>query len=175
MHNLSPNKVRAIKLSLLSFQIGKNLSLERHILTCVEYFFQAPCYKGKCKYGGHCELVTNTTARCSCPLCHFRYKPVCGTDRRSYINHCFLRRQACLTKTSILVAQRGRCCKSAFLIYLYSCYSGHPSFFSALVQGTRIKKKGQCHAASKGGAVVRALASRQCGLVQKPASTPYVG
>ena len=101
----------------------KNLSLERHILTCVEYFFQAPCYKGKCKYGGHCELVTNTTARCSCRLCHFRYKPVCGTDRRSYINHCFLRRQACLTETSILVAQRGRCCKSAFLIYLYSCYS----------------------------------------------------
>ena len=91
-------------------------------------FFQAPCYKGKCKYGGHCELVTNTTARCSCPLCHFRYKPVCGTDRKSYINHCFLRRQACLTKTSILVAQQGRCCKSAFLIYLYSCYSGHPSF-----------------------------------------------
>ena len=91
-------------------------------------FLQAPCYKGKYKHGEHCELFINTTARCSCPLCHFRYKPVCGTDRRSYINHCFLRRQACLTKTPILVAQHGRCCKSAFLIYSYSCYSEHPSF-----------------------------------------------
>ena len=130
MHVLSPSNVRAIKLlgRFCHFKYEKKVSLERHILTCVEYFFQAPCYKGKCKYGGHCELVSNTTAQCSCPLCHFRYKPVCGTDRKSYINHCFLRRQACLTKTSILVAQRGRCCKSAFLIYLYSCYSGYPSF-----------------------------------------------
>lgn len=44
-------------------------------------------------------------------MCHFRYKPVCGSDNRSYLNHCFLRRQSCLLQAPISAVHQGRCSK----------------------------------------------------------------
>ncbi|XP_044177974.1 agrin-like [Acropora millepora] len=68
-----------------------------------------PCYKGKCEHGAICQRISNTTARCVCGMCHFRYKPVCGSDNRSYLNHCFLRRQSCLLQGPISAVHQGRC------------------------------------------------------------------
>ena len=79
-------------------------------------FPQDPCYRGKCKHGAVCHPVSNTTARCVCSVCHFRYKPVCGSDNRSYLNHCFLRRQACLAQSPISMVHHGRCSKSHIML-----------------------------------------------------------
>ncbi|EDO40385.1 predicted protein, partial [Nematostella vectensis] len=72
----------------------------------------SPCSRISCSHYGRCVVRNNGKAHCVCPRqCQVRFKPVCGTDGREYLNRCFLRRNACRTQTSIKVHKWGLCSK----------------------------------------------------------------
>lgn len=74
---------------------------------------QTPCSGVKCPFYGTCQLKDDKTQYCACTSsCHDIYKPVCGSDGKSYLNECFLRRHACATEKQISVKYSGLCSKS---------------------------------------------------------------
>ena len=58
-----------------------------------------------------CVVDSNYKASCQCPKCPPTTKRVCGTDGRTYMNECELRKQSCTTKTNIRVLHPGKCSK----------------------------------------------------------------
>ena len=76
--------------------------------------FQDPCEDIKCSFKAQCVVDSNYKASCQCPKCPPTTKEVCGSDGKTYINECELRRQSCTTKTVIRVFHEGKC--STFLI-----------------------------------------------------------
>jgi coxsackievirus/adenovirus receptor len=50
-------------------------------------------------------------ASCQCPKCPRTTKRVCGSDGKTYVNECELRKQSCTTKTNIRVLHQGKCSK----------------------------------------------------------------
>ncbi|XP_076472604.1 agrin-like [Babylonia areolata] len=58
-----------------------------------------------CRHGKKCE-----NGECVCPiLCPTTRDAVCGSDGRSYINECEMRKSACAQRRDIVVAQMGDC------------------------------------------------------------------
>lgn len=73
-----------------------------------------PCRSVECRAGREC-IVEAGQAQCQCmATCPDRYQPVCGSDERTYDNHCSLHRHACLTGEHIKVTHKGVCKKLKF-------------------------------------------------------------
>ena len=71
-----------------------------------------PCANMTCPFYGYC-VASQTTAECKCDsACIEIYAPVCGTDGKTYINDCHMRRQACIDQKNITVSYKGECSKS---------------------------------------------------------------
>ncbi|RVE59076.1 hypothetical protein OJAV_G00200730 [Oryzias javanicus] len=62
-----------------------------------------------CRFGGTCR---ENGAEIKC-VCHFQcrkdYKPVCGSNKDTYQNECYLRRAACKKQTAISIVSEGPC------------------------------------------------------------------
>ena len=43
--------------------------------------------------------------------CRFVYSPVCGTDGKTYPNHCQLRKVTCVSNGKVNMAHNGKCRK----------------------------------------------------------------
>ena len=74
-------------------------------------FTQDPCEDIRCSFNSLCVVDSNYKASCQCPKCPSTTKHVCGTDGRTYINECEVRKQSCTTKTNIRVLHPGKCSK----------------------------------------------------------------
>jgi hypothetical protein len=75
-------------------------------LTCLD-----PCEDVRCSFNSLCVVDSNYRASCQCPKCPPTTKPVCGSDGKTYVNECELRKQSCTTKTNIRVLHEGKCSK----------------------------------------------------------------
>ena len=70
-----------------------------------------PCEDMICSFNAICVVNSNYKASCRCPKCPPSIKRVCGSDRKTYVNECELRKQSCTTKTNIRVVHQGKCSK----------------------------------------------------------------
>nr|XP_033325096.1 agrin-like isoform X2 [Megalopta genalis] len=69
-----------------------------------------PCDEAKCSPYEQCVINRQGIASCECgPECEPVMRPVCARGGKTYTSLCELKRQACLTKTSIEVAYTGTC------------------------------------------------------------------
>ncbi len=72
----------------------------------------SPCSRVKCPFYGTCRVKEDGTPHCACPIsCLDNYRPVCGSDGKSYLNECFLRSNACFLQKRITVLYNGLCSK----------------------------------------------------------------
>ncbi|KAM6915812.1 follistatin-related protein 1-like [Xenentodon cancila] len=68
------------------------------------------CARTFCGAGRSCVSTDRGEPVCRClQQCNESEHWVCGSNSKSYRNHCELHRDACITQTKIHVAQRGRC------------------------------------------------------------------
>ena len=75
-------------------------------------FLLGDCLLSKCAYNANCVTQKDGTASCSCSLlCSSSFRPVCGSNSRTYWNECFLRREACFMQQNTSVAFLERCSK----------------------------------------------------------------
>ncbi|XP_061602142.1 follistatin-related protein 1-like isoform X2 [Cololabis saira] len=70
---------------------------------------QSVCSRTFCGAGRECVSTDRGEPVCRCLQCKESEHWVCGSNGKSYRNHCELHRDACLTQTRIHVEQRGRC------------------------------------------------------------------
>ena len=70
-----------------------------------------PCEDKQCFFNSLCVVDSNYKPSCQCPKCPRATKPVCGSDGKTYVNECELRKQSCTTKTNIRVLHQGKCGK----------------------------------------------------------------
>lgn len=76
-----------------------------------------PCSRVKCPFYGTCRVKEDGTPYCACPIsCLDNYRPVCGSDGKSYLNECFLRSNACFLRKRITVVYSGLCSKLVCLL-----------------------------------------------------------
>ena len=71
------------------------------------------CRDTSCSGGKRCVLKLNQPI-CQCPKeddCPRDYDPVCGSDKRTYINPCRLKVEACKTGQPLVVDKKGICGK----------------------------------------------------------------
>ncbi|KAK2717589.1 hypothetical protein QYM36_006385, partial [Artemia franciscana] len=69
-----------------------------------------PCLNSPCRQQEDCSLNPAGIPVCSCPSpCDPVFKPVCGSDGRTYENECEVRRNSCLSKKNIDVAYYDGC------------------------------------------------------------------
>ena len=50
------------------------------------------------------------------------YRPVCGSDGKSYANDCVMEFESCISKTEINVAKQGECSTNSENSYTYHRY-----------------------------------------------------
>uniref|UniRef100_A0A3Q2QLW9 Follistatin-related protein 1-like n=1 Tax=Fundulus heteroclitus TaxID=8078 RepID=A0A3Q2QLW9_FUNHE len=71
---------------------------------------QSVCARTFCGSGRECVWTVGGQPECRClQRCDESERWVCGSNSKSYRNHCELHRDACITETKIHVAQRGQC------------------------------------------------------------------
>ncbi|XP_023317624.1 agrin-like isoform X1 [Trichogramma pretiosum] len=69
-----------------------------------------PCDGAKCGPQEQCAIDRYGIAKCECgPECEAVMRPVCARGGTTYASHCELKRQACITRTSIELAYSGVC------------------------------------------------------------------
>ena len=69
-----------------------------------------PCAISLCSHSKHRCVVVNGTATCVCnEACTYDYRPVCGSDNKTYSNICGLEVESCKTNTEITVVKEGEC------------------------------------------------------------------
>lgn len=75
-----------------------------------------------CAWGAHCITGPDGRGLCQCPThCKPINDPVCGTDDKTYTNHCQLRVSSCKNRQNIRVRHPGACGK--YLNYKYFVFS----------------------------------------------------
>ncbi|XP_028394352.1 uncharacterized protein LOC114518524 isoform X7 [Dendronephthya gigantea] len=86
-----------------------------------------PCEDKNCSFNAQCVVNKNYKASCKCPKCPPETKHVCGSDGKTYINECELRKQSCTTKTNIRVLHEGKCnpCEDKICYYNSTCTKGN--------------------------------------------------
>ncbi|XP_075993302.1 follistatin-related protein 1-like [Genypterus blacodes] len=68
------------------------------------------CARTSCGAGRECVSTNRGEPVCRClQSCDVSDHWVCGSNHKSYMSHCELHRDACVTHTKIHVAHRGRC------------------------------------------------------------------
>ena len=81
-------------------------------------------------------LHTLPASRCKLTRrCAFRYKPVCGTNGKTYMNSCELRKARCMSNSNIKRAYKGRCGKSAFFLFCFCFAFLHFFLLFSIVKG----------------------------------------
>ncbi|XP_019129681.1 follistatin-related protein 1 [Larimichthys crocea] len=71
---------------------------------------QSVCARTSCGAGRECVSTDRGEPVCRClQSCDVTEHWVCGSNSKSYRNHCELHRDACITQTKIHVDHRGRC------------------------------------------------------------------
>ncbi|XP_067368726.1 follistatin-related protein 1-like isoform X2 [Channa argus] len=70
---------------------------------------QLVCARTFCGAGRECVLTDRGEQVCRCLQCGVSEHWVCGSNRKSYRNHCELHRDACITQTKIHVQHKGHC------------------------------------------------------------------
>ncbi|KAG8000420.1 Follistatin-related protein 1, partial [Nibea albiflora] len=74
------------------------------------------CARTFCGAGRECVSTDRGEPVCRClQSCDLTDHWVCGSNSKSYRNHCELHRDACITQTKIHVEHRGRCVVVCFL------------------------------------------------------------
>ena len=72
------------------------------------------CRDTQCSPGKRCVASKLKTPTCRCPTeddCPRDYDPVCGSDRKTYINPCRLKVEACITDQPLVMIKKGVCGK----------------------------------------------------------------
>ncbi|XP_068753239.1 tomoregulin-1-like [Montipora capricornis] len=108
----------------------QNTTLSSH-LPC----YTTPCFHITCPFYGICRLSEGGTPYCACSnSCVEIYRPVCGSDGRSYFNKCFLRKTSCRLQKSISVEYTGLCSKSVSFVptFLLCFFVGF--YFAAIMK-----------------------------------------
>uniref|UniRef100_A0A8C3TUU3 Follistatin-related protein 1 n=1 Tax=Catharus ustulatus TaxID=91951 RepID=A0A8C3TUU3_CATUS len=68
------------------------------------------CANVFCGAGRECAVTEKGEPTCLCiEKCHPHKRPVCGSNGKTYLNHCELHRDACLTGSKIQVDYDGHC------------------------------------------------------------------
>ena len=82
----------------------------------------SPCAVVTCQHYSTCVLTNNGSAKCVCPEgCPFLYRPVCGSNGKSFFNRCYLRQYACANKMALTEAYEGKCGKDHCSVCNYLC------------------------------------------------------
>lgn len=109
---------------------------KQYLVFKVFYFYILdPCLKTKCKYYSVCEALDEDKATCTCQsICSKLYKPICGTDGKTYANECQMKSSSCKQKKTIDVLQQGSCGKNLFHFELsFLSYSKINLFFNVCI------------------------------------------
>ena len=96
-----------------------------------------PCENIKCSFNSLCVVNRNYKASCQCPKCPPTTKYVCGSDGKTYVNECDLRKQSCLTKTNVTVLRDGKCSK--FISFFYISFVSISRTYFANVGGAQVQ------------------------------------
>nr|6JZA_A Chain A, Follistatin-related protein 1 [Mus musculus] len=68
------------------------------------------CANVFCGAGRECAVTEKGEPTCLCiEQCKPHKRPVCGSNGKTYLNHCELHRDACLTGSKIQVDYDGHC------------------------------------------------------------------
>lgn len=84
---------------------------DQHVLFCdLLDVGTNPCDGAQCSSVQQCAIDRYGIAKCECgPECEPVMRPVCARGGTTYNSLCELKRQACMTKTSIELAYTGNC------------------------------------------------------------------
>ncbi|XP_018018529.1 uncharacterized protein LOC108675058 [Hyalella azteca] len=93
---------RQILIFLAVIAVSRAMTLDKNRAT-------DSCDRVVCRAGREC-VMSGGESQCVCVTrCPDHYKPVCGSDDRSYDNYCLLHQRACLTGEPISVEHTGYC------------------------------------------------------------------
>ena len=79
-----------------------------------QHIFLVVCRDTSCSGGKRCVSNNLNQPSCQCPKeddCPRDYDPVCGSDKRTYINPCRLKVEACKTGQPLVADKKGICGK----------------------------------------------------------------
>ena len=99
-----------------------------YILFCslsllTSFLLVGDCSFTECPYYANCVTQRDGTALCACSqLCSSSFRPVCGSNSRTYWNECFLKREACFMRQNTSVLSLGTCSKFYFIIPRFTSF-----------------------------------------------------
>ena len=74
------------------------------------------CTSTRCRFGAKCELQEDGSESCVCERsCRLGYVPVCGNNKKTYLNRCALDLDTCVTNGTVSLAHEGKCCRNSHL------------------------------------------------------------
>lgn len=102
-----------------------------HILNIFFYRLEDldPCISVTCQYYGQCQASSPVEAHCACKTGRPTFEDhVCGSNGKTYQNHCFYKLDVCQTRTNISVLRSGSCYGEYSQGLFYSKLSPLPPF-----------------------------------------------